>query len=298
MSARQASGTSAPRRPFGRRRRALACLGALLLAVSGAQANERLSLERQDGRPTKALAYTPANTACRGVALVSPGAGGSEQEYRYLGTALSSQGYLTLVVGHAESGRDALRERVQRLGLRDGLEALVTDPVAYRGRQLDLDAARAWARPRCPGEEAVLIGHSMGAATVMMAAGARNRLGVETRQRFDAYIALSPQGTGPLFPPDAWGDVRQPTLLITGTRDTGLGGASWETRTEPFRAMPAGCKWLGVIDGATHMHFAGHGASARVESLTVQTIGAFLDGVRRGDCRLAAPLEGIAINTR
>ncbi len=277
----------------------MVCLCALLLLrVSGAQAQELLSLERQDRHPTKALAYTPTRTACRGVALVSPGAGGSEQEYRYLGTALSSQGYLTLVVGHAESGRDALRERVQRLGLRDGLEALVTDPVAYRGRHLDLDAARTWARSRCPGGEAVLVGHSMGAATVMMAAGARHRLGIETRQRFDAYIALSPQGTGPIFPENAWGEVRQPTLLITGTRDTGLGGASWETRTEPFRATPAGCKWLGVIDGATHMNLAGRGESARVESLTVQTIGAFLDGVRRGDCRPAEPLEGITIDTR
>ena len=62
--------------------------------------------------------------------------------------------------------------------------------------------------------------------------------------------------------------------------------------------MPAGCKWLGVIEGATHMNFAGIGRSRSVEAMTAQTIGAFLEGVHRGDCRLEKPIDGIEIDTK
>jgi hypothetical protein len=31
----------------------------------------------------------------------------------------------------------------------------------------------------------------------------------------------------------------------------------YKSRTIPYDNMPAGCKWLGVIDDDTHMNFAG-----------------------------------------
>jgi predicted dienelactone hydrolase len=101
-----------------------------------------------------------------------------------------------------------------------------------------------------------------------------------------------------IFPENAWADIKAPVLMITGTRDTELGGASWETRTEPFKSMSTGCKWLGVIDDATHMNLAGIGRSRSVEVLTTQTITAFLAGLHRGDCRLEKPIEGIEIKTK
>jgi len=74
-------------------------------------------------------------------------------------------------------------------------------------------------------------------------------------------------------------------LSVTGTRDDELGGASWQTRTEPYRNMPPGCKWLAVIDGATHMNFAGNGMARKTEALTSQVIADFLEGARHGHCR-------------
>ena len=115
---------------------------------------------------------------------------------------------------------------------------------------------------------------------------------------FSAYIALSPQGSGSIFPQNAWADIKQPVLLLTGTRDSELGGASWETRTEAYKNMPAGCKWMGVIDGATHMNFAGHGISRKVEALTTQTIGAFLDGFHHGHCRVIKQNHGIDVQSK
>ena len=277
-------------------RLAVIAFAGLLGASAGVRAQEAVSLTRQDGRPVAVTAYAPKQSPCRGLALVSPGAGGSEQGYRFLGDALSAQGYLTVVIGHPESAPQAIRARLRGSTLRDALADLITDPQAYRGRFLDIAATRRWARERCGSDDAVLVGHSMGAATAMIEAGARNRLDVRGSDAFGAYVALSPQGAGPIFPDGAWSGIRRPVLLLTGTRDTELGGRSWETRTEPFRDLPAGCAWLGVIDGATHMNFAGHGASQSVEAVTTRTIAAFLDAVRRGDCRSVGPIDGIDLS--
>lgn len=280
----------------------LACiwsLGALaLLAATGVCAQETLALTRQDRKTVPVTTYRPMTAACRGVAIISPGAGGSETGYRYLGEAMSSLGYLAAVVGHQESGRSALREHSRGSGLREGLAELITDPVAYRGRFMDIAAAKAWAVTRCAASESILIGHSMGAATTMMEAGARNKLAIRGADSFGVYIALSPQGSGSIFPGNAWADISRPVLMLTGTRDDELGSGSWETRTEPYMNMPAGCKWLGVIDGATHMNFAGHGMSRRTEALTTQVIAYFLAGVHRGDCTAPRQRHGIEIQSK
>lgn len=278
--------------------RTIATLTLAASTLGSALADETLSLRRQDGRSFEISVRAPSSATCRGIALVSPGAGGSAQGYRYLAEALASLGHLTVVIGHPESGRAALREHARGQGLREGLAELITEPEAYRARFMDIAAARQWASSRCNAPQAILVGHSMGAATVMIEAGARNRLGLQGADAFDAYIGLSPQGSGSIFPADAWSDVRKPTLLLTGTRDNELGGRSWETRTEPFASLPPGCKWLGVIDGATHMHFAGNGLAQRSEALTTQTIGAFLEARTHGDCALPPRARGIEVSAK
>lgn len=280
-------------------RTALCTLCSLFIGlIDAAHSQEPLLLQREDQRLVEVIAYASAVPTCQGIAVISPGAGGTEKGYRYLAETMFTLGYLSVVVGHQESGRRALREHIRGNGLREGLAELITNPDAYLGRLMDIAAAKRWAETRCPARTSVLIGHSMGAATVMIEAGARNKVGVEGTDSFNAYIALSPQGTGSIFPESAWSGIRSPVLLITGTRDTELGGASWETRTEPFRNMPPGCKWLGVIDGASHLNFAGTGMSRKTQTLTVQTISAFLDGLRAGDCRARGQVAGMDLSTK
>jgi hypothetical protein len=55
----------------------------------------------------------------------------------------------------------------------------------------DLDAARQWAASRCAAPYAVLLGHSMGAATAMLEAGASNRLGFPAPGTYKAYVKLA-----------------------------------------------------------------------------------------------------------
>jgi predicted dienelactone hydrolase len=259
---------------------------------------ELITLQRQDAKPVPAMVYKSGANECRGVAIISHGAGGSEQGYAYLGEAMASLGYLSLVVGHKESGLQALQTQIKGKNISDGLAALITESNAYQARFLDISAARHWAQGQCSSKFTILIGHSMGAATVMMVAGARNLLNIHAAPNYSAYIAISPQGSGSIFPVNAWSDISHSILMLTGTQDKELGGVSWESRTEPFENMKSGCKWLGVIDGATHMNFAGRGLSKNTETLTKQVIRDFLSAIDAGDCKSNRQWDGLILRTK
>lgn len=174
---------------------------------------------------------------------------------------------------------------------------MVTDPALHRDRLMDLGAALKWSAKHCNHPYKALLGHSMGSTTVMLEAGAKNKLDVRGKDRFDAYVALSPSGVGSIFPEGAWSGIRKPMYVVTGTRDKGLEG-SWEWRTNSYDSLPAGCKWLGVVDGATHMNFAGVGFSGKTEQLTLKTIYAFFDGAREGKCALPEVPSGITLKSK
>jgi predicted dienelactone hydrolase len=205
----------------------LAILLLIQLAGSAAFGRELVALQRQDSKPVLAMVYRPKANECNGVAIISHGAGKSEQGYNYLGSAMSSFGYLAIVVEHSESGLQAVKEQISGTTLGDGLAKLITEPKAYQGRFMDIAVAKEWTQGQCNSKVAVLMGHSMGAATLMMEAGARNKLNISEAPKFNSYIAISPQGSGLIFPENAWSDINQPVLMLTGTQDKELGGLSW-----------------------------------------------------------------------
>ncbi|WP_137718488.1 alpha/beta hydrolase family protein [Methylobacillus flagellatus] len=272
----------------------------MLLAFFAASAQaavtvETLTLQRADQHAMPARVHSSASNRCERLALLSPGAGGDAEELAYLADGLARSGWLALVMGHEESGPAALKQRVKQAGLKAGLLALTTDADAYRYRFMDIDTALAWATQHCgqAPRDIVLIGHSMGAATTMMEAGASNAMGISGKNRMQAYVALSPQGPGSLFPKNAWAQINAPVLSLTGTRDDALEGG-WQSRTLPYANMPSGCKWLGVIDGATHMHFAGRGFSGKAERLTLSSVLAFLQARQAdGRCSNMPPAQGM-----
>jgi alpha-beta hydrolase superfamily lysophospholipase len=109
---------------------------------------------------------------------------------------MAKLGYTTVAMGHRESGFAALAADVREYGVLPGVTRLVADEHAEQARLLDLDAALQWADGQCRAPFRVLLGHSMGAETVMLEAGAKNTIGVPSppaaQDRFDAYVALSP----------------------------------------------------------------------------------------------------------
>jgi predicted dienelactone hydrolase len=237
---------------------------------------------------------------CAPLALISHGAGSSEEGYRYLAEAMAHQGFTTVAMGHRESGRSAMRADMREKGIMGGVTALVADPAAEAARLEDVGAALKWADSQCHAPFKMLLGHSMGAETVLLEAGAKNMIGLAApaagQDRFDAYVALSPEGPGIIFPEHAWNGIKKPVLIMTGTRDQSLKGGP-AARKVPWSDLPGiatHCQWMGVIDGAMHLNFAGEGLGAeQVEEDVTRTIASFLDGVRKQACVLPPATQGL-----
>ncbi len=285
----------------------LAVVTAACLLPRCASSQQQVSVPRADGQSTPLMLYTAerSDSGCAPLAVISHGAGGSEKGYGYLAEAMAHLGFTAVVMGHAESGLDALEDDMRRYGVLQGLTDLVADRHAEEARLLDTGATLKWADSKCHAPFRVLLGHSMGAETVMLEAGAKNIIGAASppagQDRFDAYIALSPEGPGVVFQLDAWSGIRKPLLILTGTRDQSLKGGP-EARLVPWTDLPGvatHCQWLGVIDGATHMNFAGGGLGREtVEPLVTETIAQFLSGVRKKACSQPAEVNGITVQIK
>ncbi len=258
---------------------------------------QQLTVPRQDGVQVPVTVFDAGTMPCAPLAILSPGAGGTEKNLRYLAKGLHKNGWTAIIIGHLESGPAALHPKILASGFRDGYLELTTSSEAYEKRFEDIAATLRWASHLCKPPFTALLGHSMGAATVMLEAGAKNRLGLTGQDRFDAYVAMSPQGPGSIFPPKAWSEIHKPVLILTGTRDNALEG-DWKSRTIPFSDMPAGNKALGVIDRATHINFAGLGFSWRTQRISKRVISAFLDNLRGGHCGSLPKSAGINIQTK
>jgi predicted dienelactone hydrolase len=186
------------------------------------------------------------------VIAFSHGAGGSHADYALLIQHWAAHGYVCLQPSHADatlpgeaSSKDRFRHWASRptdlTFLFDSIDMVETVVPELRGR---LDTSRIGAS-----------GHSFGAGTAQLLAGARLRR-IPGGQRFAdkrvrAVVLLAPQGSGQLHGANAWAQVRIPMMTITGSRDRGWGGGP-EWREEPFHRAPAGNKYLIVIEGGRH----------------------------------------------
>lgn len=277
------------------------CLAVFLLLLSSlCGAQELVKAARADGAETPLMIYSAAGNSvnCSLLAVISPGAGATERTYSYLAKGLSAEGWLAIVMGHKESGPGALTLDVLKAGVHGGMMRMVTDAALHRDRLMDVSAALDWAGKHCNHPYKVLLGHSMGSSTVLFEAGARNKLGVEDgKDRFDAYVAISPSGVGSIFPKGAWSGIHKPVYVLTGTKDKGLEGP-WGWRASVYDGLPSGCKWLGVIDDATHMNFGGVGFAKTTKQLTLSTLNAFLNGARAGNCALPPIPPGMTLKNK
>jgi len=180
--------------------RKLPSFGSFVVLVGCCSAQQLVRVPREDGALTPLRIDSPNSDPCPPLALISPGAGGSENGYRYLAEGLQTDGWRAIVMGHQESGA-ALRSDIRDThSIKGGLRELVDDPKAYDARLLDIQAALKWAEQSCKSPYIALIGHSMGTRTVMIEAGAKNKIGIKGQDRFKAYVAMSPDGPDPVFP--------------------------------------------------------------------------------------------------
>jgi predicted dienelactone hydrolase len=186
------------------------------------------------------------------IVVFSHGAWGTRADYPLLVQHWASHGYVCLQPSHGDSlmrpgdlpDTSKFREWSSRpldvSFLLNALAEIEAEVPELAGR---MDPTRVGAG-----------GHSFGAGTAQILAGARlrNRPTQPFRDaRVRAVLLWSPQGAGQLHDAGSWSRVRIPMLTITGTLDYGRGGGpAW--RMEPFRGAPAGNKYLVVVEGGQH----------------------------------------------
>jgi len=288
-----------------RRDRLEAPPAAIAQAVSAeAPAYEQRDLDWVDasrGRAVPSRLYWPRQVAPGArvpLVVFSHGIGGSRRGYSYLGAYWSSQGYASLHVQHVGSDRElwfgnplTLVSRLQDAA--QEREAL--NRVGDVRFALDQMLHGEWAA-RIDTERIVAAGHSYGANTTLLLAGARvTRAGqaLDLREpRIKAAIIIS---APPFYgEPDVTAILQAihiPTLHITSTEDViRIPGyySDARDRVQVFEATGSAVKTLAVFEGGSHSMFtdrAGTGGALlnpQVKAATKDLTLAFLRHVLEG----------------
>ncbi len=256
--------------------------------------------------------YLPATHEAAPVILFSHGLGGSNRGNAFLGEHWARRGYVAVFLQHPGSDVDVWRDLPASQRRRALREAADVENFLLRVRDVPatLDALALWNRARddllrgrLDLERIGMSGHSFGALTTQAVAGQRFMRGRRdfTDSRIDAALMLSPnaptRGDGPAA---AFGGVRIPWLLMTGTRDTApIGNATVASRLAVFPALPPGGKYELVLEGAEHSAFtdralpgdrAPRNPNHHRAILAIST--AFWDAHLRGRAAARAWLEG------
>ena len=109
--------------------------------------------------------------------LLTPGLGGSAQQLEWLASGLQQRGWSVLLLDHPGSDEQAVRELLEGRRPPPGAETL-NDRV--RDLQAVVAAVENGSLPRL-GEQVVLMGHSLGGLTSLLAAGLRPEPGLVRR---------------------------------------------------------------------------------------------------------------------
>jgi dienelactone hydrolase len=263
---------------------ALAC-SALRLRASEAPAFTAIDMDWVDAARQRAVPvrlYLPAASAAAPVPLVvfSHGIGGSRHGYSYLGQHFAGHGVACLHLQHVGSDRGLWTGNVFSLVTR--LQAAAQDAEAIHRAQdlrfaldtllMDAKDARGALGARIDPQRIVAAGHSYGANTTLLAAGARvereGRLLSLRDERVRAAIAISsPPFYGEAEPRRILGAITVPSLHVTATEDIiripgYYSGA--QDRVDVFDAVGSQRKWLAVFAGGSHSMFTDRGGTGGV----------------------------------
>jgi len=222
---------------------------------------------RQRAVPVRLYWPTAAQASATPVPLIvfSHGIGGSRRGYSYLGAYWAAQGFASLHVQHVGSDRELWFGNP--FGLVGRLQAAAQEGEAIhrvRDVRFALDQLLQGERgPHVDAQRIVAAGHSYGANTSLLVAGAhiaRQGEAMALRDpRFKAAILISaPPFYGEADPAAIAGAIAIPTLHITATEDViripgYYSGA--QDRLALFQAVGSQTKALAVFEGGSHSIF-------------------------------------------
>ena len=211
--------------------------------------------------------YLPAATNAAPVVLFSHGLGGSCENNPYLGNHWAARGYVAVFMQHPGSDETVwkgkpvteIRSAMNQAATLENLKLRMADVPAV------LDSLEKWNKEaghalagRVDMKHVGMSGHSFGAVTTQAVSGQQFPLGLSyTDPRIKAALAFSPSAPRVGRAEKAFGEVKIPWLLMTGTKDNSpINNTDVTSRLAVFPALPAtGNKYELVLDGAEHSAF-------------------------------------------
>ena len=269
---------------------------------AGLEVHERSWLDAQRDRPVLVRLTLPADPSLvtpRPLVVISPGIGSNRYGYSYLAGGLAQRGWACLNLEHVGSNRQvwwgnpfALVERLQHAAREEEARARVQDLSFALDQVL---SASAW-RSRLDPLRVVAAGHSYGANTLMLAAGAgvkRHGQALNLREpRLKAVVLMSaPPFYGEPDVAKVVASVGVPSLHITTTEDV-IKIPGYESpvvdRLALHRQMGGPHKGLLVFKGGSHSIFTDRSApggfahNAQVKQATTELSHLWLTAALQG----------------
>lgn len=202
------------------------------------------------------------------VILFSHGLGGSRENSDYLSNHWATRGYVVVRLQHPGSDDSVWRE-AQPLGRMAALQRAANGQnTVFRVQDVSgaIDTLAKWSAAenhplskRLDLKHLGMCGHSFGALTTQLVSGQKVGLGRlnPTDDRIDAAILFSPGSPRQGTVEQAFGSVKIPWLLMTGTHDgSPIGGQTPESRLAVYPALPPGDKYEVVLHEAEHSAFS------------------------------------------
>lgn len=284
------------------------------LAVDTAARPAHLDLTVHDAarnRDIPVRVYLPANTAPAPVILFSHGLGGSRAGSVFLGEHLAARGCVAVFLQHPGSDEsvwktepvaDRMRAMNQAASLGNFLLRVQDVPAVLTQLGIwNADKSNQLAN-RLDLNKVGMSGHSFGAVTTEAVSGEALPAGGQkfTDPRIKAAVVFSPSAPRAGGAAKAFGEVKVPWMLMTGTKDVApIGNADLKSRLAVYPALHGAPKYEVVLHNAEHSVFTDRALPGdRVPRnpnhhrviLALST--AFWDTYLRGDAEALAWLNG------
>ena len=255
--------------------------------------------------------YLLTNTAPGPVILFSHGLGGSRTGSAFLGEHWAARGYVAVFLQHPGSDDSVWKDEPRQQRMRAMNQAASLDNFRLRVQDVPavLNQLEIWNTDKTNGlagrldlKKVGMSGHSFGAVTSEAVSGETLPVGGQqfTDPRIRAAIAFSPSSPKTGSTAKAFGSVKIPWMLMTGTKDVApIGDTDVASRLAVYPALHGAPKYEVVLHNAEHSVFTDRALPGDREPrnpnhhrviLALST--AFWDAYLRSDARALAWLNG------
>jgi predicted dienelactone hydrolase len=211
--------------------------------------------------------YLPTNSAPQPVVLFSHGLGGSREGSKFMGEHWAGRGYVAVFMQHPGSDdsvwkgkpfEDAMPELNRAASLENFLLRVQDVPAVLNQLELWNADTNSPLADRMNLKKIGMSGHSFGAITTEAVSGESLPAGGQrfTDPRITAAIAFSPSSPRAGSAATAFGSVKIPWMLMTGTKDVvAIGNETVASRLSVYPNLKLAPKYEVVLNNAEHSVF-------------------------------------------